>query len=75
VTPDKVYEYFSRVLDRYPDSNRHALHLHDHRGFGEASCVAAMHAGCSRFDTCLGGIGGPTAVEVGVVMPTGKPVM
>jgi hydroxymethylglutaryl-CoA lyase len=65
VTPDKVYEYFSRVLDRYPDSNRHALHLHDHRGFGLASYVAAMQAGCSRFDACLRGIGGSTAAIVG----------
>jgi hydroxymethylglutaryl-CoA lyase len=71
VTPDKVYEYCSRVLDRYPDSNRHTLHLHDHRGFGLASYVAAMQAGCSRFDTCLGGIGGPTAAIVGGVHARG----
>ena len=61
VSPPQAYEYFSRALDKYPNPNIHTFHLHDYRGFGLASYVAAMHAGCTRFDTCLGGIGGPTA--------------
>ena len=71
VTPDRIYEYFSRVLDKHPNPNRHALHLHDHRGFGLASYAAAMQAGCTRLDTCLGGIGGPTAAIVGGVHTRG----
>ena len=33
-------------------------HFHDTRGLGLANVVAAWQAGVSRFDTCLGGIGG-----------------
>ncbi len=34
------------------------LHLHDTRGMGLANVVAAIEAGCSRFDTAFGGMGG-----------------
>lgn len=33
-------------------------HFHDTRGLGLANVYAAMQAGVSRFDACLGGIGG-----------------
>lgn len=71
VTPNKVYEYFSRLLDKHPDPNRFTLHSHDYRGFGLAVCVAAMQAGCIRFDTTLGGIGGPPAAIVGGIHARG----
>ena len=34
------------------------LHLHDTRGMGLANLVAALEAGCTRFDTAFGGMGG-----------------
>ena len=34
------------------------LHLHDTRGMGLANVVAAIEAGCTRFDTAFGGMGG-----------------
>ncbi len=34
------------------------LHLHDTRGMGLANVVAAVEAGCTRFDTAFGGMGG-----------------
>ena len=34
------------------------LHLHDTRGMGLANVVAALDAGCRRFDTAFGGMGG-----------------
>ena len=34
------------------------LHLHDTRGMGLANVVAALEAGCARFDTAFGGMGG-----------------
>jgi hydroxymethylglutaryl-CoA lyase len=64
VTPARAFEYFSRVLDKYPNPDSHAFHCHDMRGFGLATCVAAMQAGCVRLDGCLGGIGGPPATMV-----------
>jgi hydroxymethylglutaryl-CoA lyase len=33
-------------------------HFHDTRGLGQANVVAALDAGVTRFDACLGGIGG-----------------
>lgn len=33
-------------------------HFHDTRGLGLANVMAALHAGETRFDACLGGIGG-----------------
>lgn len=33
-------------------------HFHDTRGLGLANCYAALQLGISRFDACLGGIGG-----------------
>lgn len=35
-----------------------AAHFHDTRGMGLANCYAAWQAGITRFDACLGGIGG-----------------
>ena len=34
------------------------LHLHDTRGMGLANVTAALEAGCTRFDTAFGGMGG-----------------
>lgn len=34
------------------------LHLHDTRGMGLANVVAGLEAGCRRFDTAFGGLGG-----------------
>lgn len=34
------------------------LHLHDTRGMGLANVVAGVEAGCTRFDTAFGGMGG-----------------
>jgi hydroxymethylglutaryl-CoA lyase len=71
VTPPRAFEYFSRVLDKHPNADAHAFHCHDMRGFGPAIYLAAMQAGCARFDTCLGGLGGPPATMVdGVPVPT-----
>lgn len=33
-------------------------HFHDTRGLGQANVYAALEAGITRFDACLGGIGG-----------------
>jgi len=37
---------------------RLAMHFHDNRGTALANMVAALMAGCDRFETALGGIGG-----------------
>lgn len=59
--PKTVFEYFSRILDKHPDVNKHSFHVHDIRGMGMASYLAAMQAGIGMFDTTMGGIGGQVA--------------
>jgi hydroxymethylglutaryl-CoA lyase len=56
--PTEVYDYFSRMLDKYPDPNLHLFHLHDGYGWGLECFIAAMQAGITHFDTCLGGLQG-----------------
>ena len=60
-TPNAVFEYFSKVLEKYPDTKMHSFHAHDIRGMGLASYYAAMQAGVTVFDTSVGGIGGQVA--------------
>lgn len=57
-TPKQTYDYFGRVLARHPEPKHHVFHIHDARGMGMACYVAALHAGVTRFETTLGGLGG-----------------
>lgn len=63
-TPDRVYAYFSRVLEAVPDAKRHVAHFHSTRGWGLANVLAALHAGATQFEATLGGIGGQPATLV-----------
>lgn len=60
-TPSDVYEYFLKVMSKYPDKKMHSFHAHDIRGMGIASYYAAMEAGINAFDCSMGGIGGQVA--------------
>lgn len=70
-TPDRVYAYFERVFERYPDPRLHVFHIHDARGMGLACYLAAMHTGVTRFETTLGGLGGWPANFVDGIPVTG----
>lgn len=59
--PRTVYQYFSNILEKYPDTSMHSFHAHDIRGMGMASYYAAMEAGVTVFDCSMGGIGGQVA--------------
>ncbi|MCL6638153.1 MAG: pyruvate carboxyltransferase [Firmicutes bacterium] len=56
--PNKVYEYFSMILDAIPDPMKHVAHFHVTRGWGLANVLAALQAGIIRFESTMGGIGG-----------------
>ncbi len=58
ITPTEVYDFFSRILEKYPDPSFHTLHFHDAYGFGLACVVTALQAGITNFDCCMGGAGG-----------------
>lgn len=62
-TPDRVYEFFCEVKDRYPTVTVNA-HFHETRGWGLSNCLAALQAGIDFFDASMGGIGGQPATIV-----------
>jgi Isopropylmalate/homocitrate/citramalate synthases len=59
--PNKVYEYYSLILDAIPDTSKHIAHFHVTRGWGLANVLAALQAGIVRYESTLGGIGGQPA--------------
>ncbi len=72
--PNKVYEYFSMILDAMPNPDLHLAHFHVTRGWGLANVLAALQAGITHFESTIGGTGGQPANFVsGVpVAGTGK---
>lgn len=64
-TPATVKSLFSRLLREVPDIVPVA-HLHNSRGSALANCMAALEAGCTHFDSSIGGVGGhPSRIEYG----------
>ncbi|MBF0227386.1 MAG: pyruvate carboxyltransferase [Desulfobacterales bacterium] len=59
--PNKVYEYFSMILDAIPDTSKHIAHFHVTRGWGLANILATLQAGITHFESSIGGIGGQPA--------------
>jgi len=47
--PNKVYEYYSMILDDVPDPSKHVAHFHVTRGWGLANVLAALQAGITHF--------------------------
>jgi hydroxymethylglutaryl-CoA lyase len=69
--PNKVYEYFSMILDDVPDTSKHVAHFHVTRGWGLANVLAALQAGITHFESTLGGTGGQPANFVDGIPVTG----
>jgi hydroxymethylglutaryl-CoA lyase len=68
--PNKVYEYYSMILDAIPDPTKHVAHFHVTRGWGLANVLAALQAGITHFESTLGGTGGQPANFIdGVPVP------
>ncbi len=57
-SPDRVYRYFSMLLDAIPNPDVHLAHFHVTRGWGNANVLAALQAGICIFESTLGGLGG-----------------
>jgi len=60
-SPDRVYEYYSRLMDKIPDPSKHIVHFHTTRGWGLANVLTALQVGMTRFESTMGGIGGQPA--------------
>ena len=56
-TPDLVRRIFESVSSEYPDPEI-GVHLHSAPGEAAAKVLAAYDAGCRRFDSTVGGLGG-----------------
>ena len=60
-SPDRVYNYFSMLLDAIPDPSKHIVHFHTTRGWGLANVLAALQAGMTHYESTMGGLGGQPA--------------
>ena len=60
-SPDRVYKYYSMILDEIPDTSKHIVHFHTTRGWGLANVLAALQAGMTHYESSMGGIGGQPA--------------
>lgn len=60
-SPDRVYKYFSMLMDKFQNPDKHIVHFHTTRGWGLANVLAALNAGMTNYETSMGGIGGQPA--------------
>lgn len=57
-TPEEVHELTEAALGALPDNVELGLHLHARPEESAAKIAAGFRAGCRRFDTAMGGLGG-----------------
>jgi hydroxymethylglutaryl-CoA lyase len=60
-SPDRVFSYFSMLLDKVSNPHKQIVHFHTTRGWGLANVLAALQAGMTNYEATLGGIGGQPA--------------
>lgn len=60
-SPNRVYDYYSMLLDSVPRPEKQIVHFHTTRGWGLANVLAALQAGMTNFESTMGGIGGQPA--------------
>jgi hydroxymethylglutaryl-CoA lyase len=60
-SPDRVYKYYSMLLDKIPEPEKQIVHFHTTRGWGLANVLAALQAGMTNYESTMGGIGGQPA--------------
>lgn len=60
-SPDRVYKYYSMLLDSGVRVEKQIVHFHTTRGWGLANVLAALQAGMVNYESTMGGIGGQPA--------------
>ena len=72
-TPDEIHELVGAVMAKY-DYLEIGVHLHSRREQAEEKILAAYDAGCHRFDSAIGGLGGCPFAQDALVgnIPTEK---
>lgn len=64
-TPKQIFDVFNYFITKYPDIE-FGFHLHTRKGEEYYRLNTAYYAGCRRFDTVIGGLGGcPAALSNG----------
>ncbi|MFC2101992.1 pyruvate carboxyltransferase [Bacteroidota bacterium] len=73
-SPDRVYKYFSMLLESGVRVEKQIVHFHTTRGWGLANVLAALQAGMVNYESTMGGLGGQPAnfVDGVPVAGTGK---
>ncbi len=70
-SPDRIYKYFSMLMDEFQNPAKHIVHLHTTRGWGLANVLAALQAGMTNYESTMGGLGGQPANFVSGVPVSG----
>ncbi len=70
-SPDRVYKYYSMLMDAIPNPEKHIVHFHTTRGWGLANVLAALQAGMTNYESTMGGTGGQPANFVSGVPVSG----
>jgi hydroxymethylglutaryl-CoA lyase len=70
-SPDRVYKYYSMLLEAIPRPEKQIVHFHTTRGWGLANVLAALQAGMVNYESTMGGIGGQPANFVSGVPVSG----
>jgi len=60
-SPDRVFKYYSMLMEHFDNPHKHIVHFHTTRGWGLANVLAALQAGMTNFESTMGGIGGQPA--------------
>jgi hydroxymethylglutaryl-CoA lyase len=60
-SPDRVFEYYSKMLQSVKDPSKQIAHFHTTRGWGLANVLATLQAGVTHFEATMGGVGGQPA--------------
>jgi hydroxymethylglutaryl-CoA lyase len=60
-SPDRVFKYYSMLMDQFDNPHKHIVHFHTTRGWGLANVLAALQAGMTNYESTMGGIGGQPA--------------
>jgi len=70
-SPDRIYKYFSMLMDEIQNPHKQIVHLHTTRGWGMANVLAALQAGMTNYEATMGGLGGQPANFVSGVPVSG----
>ncbi len=60
-SPDRVYEFYVRLREKFPTEDVHLAHFHDSRGMALSNYLAALMAGVIHVEASLGQLGGQPA--------------